>query len=421
MGKAYIDVVKYMIYATFEVDGVVDKSDVVGAIFGQTEGLLGEELELRDLQKSGRIGRIEVELNTYKGKTYGEIRIPSSLDLVETAIIAAAVETVDRVGPCDAKIKVTKVEDRRKEKRKHILERAKTILKEILEKEIPESKELTKMLKEELKASALTYYGKEKLPAGPEVGEAEEVIFVEGRADVINLLKYGFNNVVAIGGVKAPDSIKELAETKEVTLFIDGDRGGILILKELLNNGVEIDYVAQAPPGKEVEELSRKEIIKSLRAKIPLKEFLKRVNLTESGEKKEEKKEERAKQRKRRKAEKADSGVKGEGESETEEKPPEPSEPVIFSKEEIKDLLSSLSGTSNTLFLDKDFRVVKEGKVKDILKILPTLSGIYAVVFDGIITKRLLDLAHSKGVKVLAGVNMSPGVKVPEDMEVITL
>lgn len=413
MGKAYIDIVKYMIYATFEVDGVVDKSDVVGAIFGQTEGLLGEELELRELQKSGRIGRIEVELNSYKGKTYGEIRIPSSLDLVETAIIAAAVETVDRVGPCDARIKVTKVEDRRKEKRKHIIERAKNILKEILEKEIPESKELTKMLKEELKASSLVYYGKERLPAGPDVEEADEVVFVEGRADVINLLKYGFNNVIAIGGVKAPDSIKDLAERKEVTLFIDGDRGGILILKELLNNGADIDYVAQAPPGKEVEELSRKEIIKALRARVPLREFLRRINLEVSSENMEEKEEE---------TERVAENEKEEGKVQEHSIAVNPNaEPIVSSKEELRELLSSLSATSNTLFLDKSFRVIKEGKVKDILKILPSLPSVYAVVFDGIITKRLVDLAHSKGVKILAGINLSPGVKVPEDIEIITL
>ena len=99
MAKTYIDTVKYIIYADTEVDGMVDKPDVVGAIFGQTEGLLGEELDLRDLQKNGRIGRIEVDMSPRGGRTMGQIKIPSSLDMVETCIIAAAVETVERVGP----------------------------------------------------------------------------------------------------------------------------------------------------------------------------------------------------------------------------------------------------------------------------------------------------------------------------------
>ena len=46
--------------ANFEIEGVVEKPDVIGAVFGQTEGLFGPELELRELQKSGRIGRIEI-------------------------------------------------------------------------------------------------------------------------------------------------------------------------------------------------------------------------------------------------------------------------------------------------------------------------------------------------------------------------
>ena len=101
MGKTYIDTLKYVIYANVKINGLVEKPDVVGAIFGQTEGLLGEELDLRELQKNGRIGRIHVNLEEKKGMTTGEIRVPSSLDMVETCIIAGALETVDRVMKCN--------------------------------------------------------------------------------------------------------------------------------------------------------------------------------------------------------------------------------------------------------------------------------------------------------------------------------
>src|SRR3990167_3857986 len=118
MAKTYIDTVKYLVYANVDIVGLVEKPDVVGAIFGQTEGLLGDDMDLRDLQKNGRIGRIEVELNPRGGRSIGRIKLPSSLDMVETCILAAALETVDRVGPCEAHLSIDKVEDTRSIKRK---------------------------------------------------------------------------------------------------------------------------------------------------------------------------------------------------------------------------------------------------------------------------------------------------------------
>ena len=91
---------KYIIEVNCKIKGVVEKSDIVGAIFGQTEGLL-LDLDLRDLQKSGRIGRIEVITKAKEGVSTGIIKIPSSLTRKETALLAATVETVSRVGPCE--------------------------------------------------------------------------------------------------------------------------------------------------------------------------------------------------------------------------------------------------------------------------------------------------------------------------------
>src|SRR3989338_7045533 len=273
MGKTYVDTVKYMIKANYEIDGLVEKPDIVGAIFGQTEGLLGDELDLRELQRNGRIGRIEVDAQVRKGKTVGMILVPSSLDMVETSILAAALEVVDRVGPCDARISVTRVEDSRNLKRKSVLERAKVLLKALVTEEIPESKELSEMVRDEVKVADVVSYGKDALPAGPGIDKSNEIIVVEGRADVINLLKNGIKNVVAVGGANVGLTITELCKQKETTVFLDGDRGGDIILKELVA-ATDIDFVARAPAGKEVEELARKEIIQSLRRRIPIEQAL---------------------------------------------------------------------------------------------------------------------------------------------------
>ena len=135
MGKVSPISIKYMINAIARLDGVVEKPDIIGAIFGQTEGLLGKDLELRELQKSGRIGRIEVDLDTKEGKTSGEIIIPSSMDRSDTAIIAASLETIQRIGPCNAKIDVKSIEDVRVSKREYLVERAKEILKNMMDKD----------------------------------------------------------------------------------------------------------------------------------------------------------------------------------------------------------------------------------------------------------------------------------------------
>src|SRR4030042_4311760 len=103
-GTSQTFTIKYVIHAKFEIQRVVDKPDVIGAVFGQTEGLFGPELDLRELQKTGRIGRIEIDLHSKNDHTFGTITIPTSLDRVSTALIAASIERITRVGPCSAKV-----------------------------------------------------------------------------------------------------------------------------------------------------------------------------------------------------------------------------------------------------------------------------------------------------------------------------
>lgn len=275
MAKTYIDVVKYMVNAKFEVSGLVDKPDIIGAVFGQTEGLLGGGLDLRELQKNGKIGRIEIDVSTSESKTFGKLFLPSSLGRVETCILAAAIESVDRVGPFETAFKVEKIEDTRNEKRRKIINRAKDLLKTLLTTEIPDSKEISEVVEADVKSSVVTTYGPDNLPAGPDIAGNQEIILVEGRADVVNLLKNDIDNCIAVGGAigNIPKTIIDLSRSKETTLFVDGDRGGEMIIRGLLSVA-EIDYVAKAPEGREVEELTRKDIIKSLRSRVPIEQVL---------------------------------------------------------------------------------------------------------------------------------------------------
>jgi DNA primase len=426
MAKTYIDTVKYLIYTNVDIGGLVEKPDVVGAIFGQTEGLLGDELDLRDLQKNGRIGRIEVDLAGKGGRTSGVIKIPSSLDMVETCIIAAALETVDRVGPCEARLKISKIEDTRNLKRQTLVERAKNLLKTMLDTEIPESKEISQTVRDEVKTAEIVQYGQDRLPAGPSVANSNEVIFVEGRADVINLLKNDVTNVIAIGGAKVTRTIVELSKKKEVTLFLDGDRGGDIILNELAQGGVDIDFVSRAPTGMEVEELTRKELIKYLRGKVPYEQSSERKTVRRSHEQpryKQEHKEPR-RQRKQESPRQAARVKKEEPPPKKEEKKEPPKEkasaPRALDKEELLSELDTLDNTLRARFYNSKLERITEVPVRDVIKTLGEAKDVNAIVFDGIITQRLADLASKQGVKVLVGLKIGNVNKVPENIEILS-
>ncbi len=265
--------IKYQVKAKINADGIVDKPDVVGAVFGQTEGLLGDNLDLRDLQKSGRIGRVEVEIVSKGGKSEGILYMSSSLDQVETAIIAATLETIDRVGPCKATVKVIGIEDIRVTKREQIAERARELLEVLMAQAKDSGANLAQNIRESVQTEEITTYGKERCPAGPNVKSSEAIIIVEGRSDVLNLLRAGIKNAIAVEGTNIPKSVQDLSKEKVTTAFVDGDRGGELILRELFQTA-DIDFVARAPRAHEVEELSAKQLVKCLRNKVPGDQYM---------------------------------------------------------------------------------------------------------------------------------------------------
>jgi len=258
---------KYMIHASIKADGTIQRKDVVGAIFGQTEGLLGEELQLRKLQRTGRIGHVDVNLDSKKGKVSGEILLPSSLDQVSTAVIGAALETIERIGPCKATIKVSRIENIRSAKRDTVIDRAKNLLLEIVNESGGESASILEEVRSVLTlGTEKTYKG---MTAGPNVEQSDSLIIVEGRNDVRNLLKFGIKNSIATMGANVKDDLVALAKTKKtVTAFTDGDRGGSLLLMEISGAlGKSLTHVALAPESREVEHLEGKVITKCLNQK----------------------------------------------------------------------------------------------------------------------------------------------------------
>ena len=273
------DTAKYLIHARIAAEGVVERSDVVGAVFGQTEGLLGDELDLRDLQQSSKVGRIDVEISSENGQSFGELTIATSLDKAATAVLGASLETIERVGPCRASIEVTSIEDVRAAKRRAVVDRAKELLATAFDETAISSEELLADVRESAQVEEITEYA--GLPAGPSVASSDAIIVVEGRADVLQLLTYGIKNAIGVEGTNVPDAVADLTAEKTVTVFVDGDRGGELILRELLQVG-DVDYVVFAPADQSVEDLSREAVHELLREKVAANRITDTENIRET-------------------------------------------------------------------------------------------------------------------------------------------
>jgi DNA primase len=405
---------KYLVKARLVADGIVEKPDVVGAIFGQTEGLLGDELDLRDLQKSGRIGRIEVEVGSKQGKSEGEVLIPSSLDQVETVILASALETIDRVGPCKAKIIIESIEDVRITKRARIIDRARELLGDLMKQSKNTGIDLTESVRQSVQVEEVIYYGKDRLPAGPNVPDSDSIIIVEGRSDVLNLLKSGIKNTIAVEGTNIPKTISDLSRERVVTAFVDGDRGGELILRELFQVA-EVDFVTRAPRGQEVEELTQKQIMKCLRNKIPGEQFVEMYGFGGEAAQANNIVAHTAEKTERMERTEVISASKEEHE---EKRPVKKLSPA---QQKYRTILGELSSTLNARLLNDKGVVIKEVPSKELANVLKeTPKETVAVVFDGVITQRILDLAAEKKIGTVVGTKMSNVTKQPASVEIWT-
>ena len=429
MGKGVeLTTTKYLIHAQINANGIVEKPDVVGAVFGQTEGLLSNDLDLRELQRTGRIGRIQVIIHSNGGRAKGEIVIPSSLDRIETAILAASLETINRVGPCEASIEVLRVEDVRAVKRQQVINRAKEIYMGMMETVSPESMKMIEEIRESMRVHEISEFGAERLPAGPNVHTSDAIIVVEGRNDVLNLLKYGIKNTVAVEGVNIPTSVAELTKKRTVTAFVDGDRGGELILKELLQVG-DVDYITRAPRGKEVEDLEKEEVLIALRDKAPTEQVINNLdfNLDTQG-KVGKNKINRTSKTSDRRAKNLNKSDKFHGNKN--------------GRNDRKDKFERKNGRNDRRGKDRNSRGrrdrqndrIQDSRIKLLKNMLKDLEGtgnseIYddslnllkETIFDGVISQRLVDIAYSKGIKTLVAFKSSRVIKRPDKLRIVTL
>ena len=377
---------KYVIEAKFKIKGVVAQSDIVGAVFGQTEGLL-LDLDLRDLQKSGRIGRIEVDNESKDGISEGIIKIPSSLTRKETALLAATVETVSRVGPCEAEIELIDIRDVRESKRKQIIERAAELLKKWDQNSL-ESSEIEEKIDAGIKLGEITSWGPENLPAGPNVDSSQEIIIVEGRADVLNLLRIGVKNTIATQGTHVPKSVVKLIKTKKpVIAFLDGDRGGTIILNELMQRA-KVDFVARAPEGLEVEELTRKQMIKALQNKKPARD--KKTSYS--------------------KAKKEDTGKGTLLEKLLKKLKVKNQKTLIDSLEKIE--------PGHSIGFNKSMEKLFELPVGEVFEKINEFKDTQYLVIYGILSKRLISLIVKMKVKFIACKNKEEELRVPDQVAV---
>ena len=354
-------IVKYHVKLSYEVDGLVERADIIGAIFGQTEGLLGPEMNLNELQRVSKVGRIEVNSKSTANTTAGDALIPMSTDIDTCALIAAAIESIDKVGPFDCNFKLEGIDDVRAAKKDDIIKRAKEIKQRWATKSVSEAETMLKDVHSGA-GGKITTYGPSKLTCSTGVFDSNYIILVEGRADVINLLRAGYDNAIAIEGAKIDESIKELCESKDkVIAFLDGDRAGGFILKEL-KSVVPIDHEVRADVGIEVEELTPQRIDEILR---PLVEEI------------------------------------------TTGKPAEKTPAVSEDEKPIVDMASkiypNLNETLEAVALDEEEKEVFKVPISELVSKLSTQSGIKYLLLDGIITQRLLEGAKNAGVEYIIG------------------
>ena len=404
------DTTKYLIHINIEAEGVVEKTDVVGAIFGQTEGLLGEDMDLRDLQRSGRVGRIDVTLTSKHGKTAGDLYIASSLDRAETAILAAALETIERIGPCVSRISVEGIEDLRAIKRRKIVDRAKELLMESFDEVGLSTNEILAEVREASRVVKITAIGDERLPAGPTVLESDAIIILEGRADVLNLLRCGIKNTVAVEGTKVPEIVAELSRKKNTTVFVDGDRGGDLILKELLQVA-DVDFVAFSPRGRSVEDMTRKEIIKSLRNKVPADVV--RAQVAKNEPLSDLVFEITAPEDEAEPAAQSEPVI-----PEAVEEKPEPEEPISS----VEGHAEYMKGTGRARVLNSDAVILGDYTIKELEDILPRLDDDAAgIIVDSAVGQKFVDTAYKKGIKYIAAREFTGIVHRPAGIRLIPL
>ena len=428
-------IVKYHVKLKFDVDGLVEKADIIGAIFGQTEGLLGPEMNLNELQKVSKVGRIEVNVDTKSNSARGDALIPMSTDISTAALIAAAIESIDKVGPFQAKFSLVGIDDIRAIKKKVIVDRAKKIVQEWATKTISEGEEMLKDVYDASKPGRLTTFGKAQLACGVGVFDSDWIILVEGRADVINLLRAGYDNSIAIEGAKIDETILKLTQGKRTVAFIDGDRAGDLILKEL-QGLVDIDKVYRAPSGREVEECTPLEISEILKdVEQLMKDRINDTNTVPSNVQQI---------RNTHRVDQSQNQLNNQDQNnpfpynrdftnqsfnkhnnyDSSNQMQIPDSTTSKEDEEVistvKKVFQEINETLEAMGFDKSMKKIVKIPISEIMKKISSLKDVNLLILDGIITPRLVEAAAKTGIKYVIGHRTSNLKKVNPDVRVQT-
>ena len=417
-------IVKYHVKLKFDVDGLVEKADIIGAIFGQTEGLLGPEMNLNELQKVSKVGRIEVNVETKGNMTKGDALIPMSTDISTAALIAAAIESIDKVGPFPAKFGLVGIDDIRAIKKKVIVDRAKKIVQDWATRTISEGDEMLKDVYDASKPGKLTSFGKAQLACGTGVFDSPWIILVEGRADVVNLLRAGYDNAIAIEGARIDETVTKLTEGKRVVAFLDGDRAGDLILKEL-HGVVKIDKVLRAPTGKEVEECTPLEISEILKdvfsSEVPSVQQPVYPTHQPSHHQQQHHYERRNYRRERDQQEDYRAPPSRQPEALESAQPAKGT--LVEDNAEIvsavRDVYPQINETLEAVLLDGSMNTLLKVPVSEVIKRLNSAEGGKLLVIDGIVTQRLVDAADRAGIEYIVGHRMTD-LKKPSDIRIRT-
>lgn len=428
-------IVKYHVKLKFDVDGLVEKADIIGAIFGQTEGLLGPEMNLNELQKVSKVGRIEVNVDTKSNSARGDALIPMSTDISTAALIAAAIESIDKVGPFQAKFSLVGIDDIRAIKKRVIVDRAKKIVQEWATKTISEGEEMLKDVYDASKPGRLTTFGKAQLACGVGVFDSDWIILVEGRADVINLLRAGYDNSIAIEGAKIDETILKLTHGKRTIAFIDGDRAGDLILKEL-QGLVDIEKVYRAPPGREVEECTPLEISEILK---DVEQFIKdKINYTntvpsnvqqirnhhrvdhnqnQSNNQDQNRSFPYNKDFANQSLSKHNNYDNSNQRQNTDTMTSKEDEEVIST---VKKVFQEINETLDAMVFDKSMKMIVKIPISELLNKISEMKDGNLLIIDGIVTPRLVEAANKSGIKYIIGHRTGNFKKASPDVRVQT-
>ena len=428
-------IVKYHVKLKFDVDGLVEKADIIGAIFGQTEGLLGPEMNLNELQKVSKVGRIEVNVDTKSNSARGDALIPMSTDISTAALIAAAIESIDKVGPFQAKFSLVGIDDIRAIKKKVIVDRAKKIVQEWATKTISEGEEMLKDVYDASKPGRLTTFGKAQLACGVGVFDSDWIILVEGRADVINLLRAGYDNSIAIEGAKIDETILKLTQGKRTIAFIDGDRAGDLILKEL-QGLVDIEKVYRAPPGREVEEctpLEISEILKDVEQFINDKindtntipsnvQQIRNYHRIDHSQNQSNNQDQNSSITYNRNLTNQSLNKHNNYDNSDQKQSPD----NMISKEDeevisiVKKVFQEINETLEAMVFDKSMKRIVKIPISEIMKKISELKDGNLLILDGIVTPRLVEAANKSGIRYIIGHRTSNLKRTNPDVRVQT-